>query len=411
VIALGEKRSPTILVTDAGRGSALAIVRSLGRQGWRVIAGDSHPASLGFRSRYASERLLYPSPSRSPRDFVQSVIDAVNRWDVDLVIPVTDSAILPLSIERDRLKSLCQVAMPEPEALRMVINKRKTIELGVRLGIPAPRSVVTDSAEGARRAAEELGWPVVLKPKSSKIYRDQESIEAFEVSYANGPDELTARVARFEGRCDVLVQEYFPGGGHGIGLLMHEGRPLAAFQHRRLHEVPLSGGASSLRESVALDPVLYDHSVRLLAELKWTGLAMVEYKVGPRGARLMEVNGRVWGSLPLAVASGVDFPRLLAELYLEGPPPLEAGPQLTYRVGVRARNLDLDLIWIASALSGRQRYPFIDTPGRGEGLAGILGLIDPRCVVDNMSFDDPGVAMAEIPAAVGKLWRKLKKRG
>jgi predicted ATP-grasp superfamily ATP-dependent carboligase len=408
VIAVGGRKRPTILVTDAGRGSALSIVRSLGRGGFNVVAGDSRSTSLAFRTRYAAERLLYPDPTTQPREFVQAIIDAVARFGVDLVIPVTDSAILPLSIERDRLGGV-QVAMPDPEPLRMVINKRKTIELGVRLGIPAPRSVVTDSVESARRVAEELGWPVVLKPKSSRIYRDQESIEAFEVSYANSLDEVTKRVSRFEGRCDVLVQEYVPGSGHGIGLLMHEGRPLAAFQHRRLHEVPLSGGASSLRESVALDPVLYDHSVRLLAELGWTGLAMVEYKVGPRGARLMEVNGRVWGSLPLAVMSGVDFPRLLAELHLEGPPPRDAQPQLTYRVGVRARNLDLDLIWIASALSGRQRYPFIETPGRGEALAGILGLLDPRCGIDNMSLDDPGLAMAEIPAALGRLLRKLRK--
>lgn len=404
-----ESSRRTILVTDAGRGSAVSIIRSLGRQGWRVIAGDADPGSLGFRSRYVAERLIYPSPTRSPREFVQSVLEAAARWQVDLVIPVTDPAILPLSEERERLAGICQVAIPDPEALRVVIDKRRTLELGVQLGIPTPRSVVTDSAAAALRVADELGWPVVLKPRSSKVYRDRVSIEAFEVTYANSPEEVASRLARFEGRCDVLVQEYCAGVGHGVGLLMRDGHPLAAFQHRRLHEVPLSGGASSLRESVALDPVLYDHSVRLLGALRWTGLAMVEFKVGPAGPRLMEVNGRVWGSLPLAVMSGVDFPRLLAELYL-GPSSEAIAPAPRYRVGVRARNLDLDMIWIGAALSGRQRYPFLTTPGRGQGLAGILGLIDPRCRLDSMAFDDPGPGVAEIPVVVGKLWRKLRRR-
>ena len=57
---------------------------------------------------------------------------------------------------------------------------------------------------------------------------------------------------QFVGRCAVLLQEYGPGEAHGVELLLVDGRPLAAFQHRRIHEVPLTGGASSLRESVPL---------------------------------------------------------------------------------------------------------------------------------------------------------------
>jgi hypothetical protein len=156
---------------------------------------------------------------------------------------------------------------------------------------------------------------------------------------------------------------------------------------------------------VALDPLLYDYSVRLLGALRWTGLAMVEFKVGPHGPVLMEVNGRVWGSLPLAVMSGVDFPRLLAELYLFGPSTNGAGPQLHYRVNVRARNLALDLVWIASALSGRRGYTFLEVPGPRQGIAGLLGLLDPRCGFDLLAADDPGPAMAEIPVIVRRMWR------
>jgi predicted ATP-grasp superfamily ATP-dependent carboligase len=407
VIPVAAQRTsrPAILVTDAGRGSALAIIRSLGRQGWRVIAGDSERCSLGFRSRYAAERLLYPSPTQAPALFVEAVLDAASRWGIDLVIPVTDAAILPLSEQRARFAGSCRVAMPEPDALRAVTDKEKTLELAAQLGIPAPRSAVVDTPEAAQQVAAEIGWPVVLKPRASRVLRDHARIEAFEVAYANGPQELTTRWARFGGRCQVLVQEYCSGVGHGVGLLMHEGRPLAAFQHGRLHEVPLTGGASSLRRSVPLDPVLYEQSVRLLGALRWTGLAMVEFKIGKGGSKLMEINGRVWGSLPLAVMSGVDFPRLLAELYLFGPSS-NGGPKLRYRVGVRARNLDLDLVWIAKALAGRRSYPFLETPGRGQGFAGLLGLADPRCRLDSVALDDPWPGIAELPRVIGKLWRK-----
>jgi len=409
-VSVGSAGRPTVLVTDSDRGSAISIIRSLGRRGFRVIAGDANRGSLGFRSRYVAERLLYPPPARAPAEFVGSVLEAARRWRIDLVIPVTDAAILPLSEERARWADVCRVAMPDAEPLRVVTDKRKTLELAGRLGIPAPRSEIAASPEAARRLAEELGWPVVLKPKSSRVYRDRKSVEAFQVTYANRPEEVSARLDRLEGRCEVLVQEYCAGAGCGVGILMHEGRPLAAFQHRRLHEVPLTGGASSLRESAALDPVLYEYSVRLLGALRWTGLAMVEFKVGAAGPKLMEVNGRVWGSLPLAVLSGVDFPRLLAELYLHGPSANGAGPELRYRVGVRARNLESDMVWIAAALSGRRKYPYLETPGRGQGLAGLLGLLDPRCRNDNLALDDLGPGLGEIPRAVGKLWRKAQGR-
>jgi predicted ATP-grasp superfamily ATP-dependent carboligase len=286
------------------------------------------------------------------------------------------------------------------------MDKHKTLALAARLNIPAPRSQVVGVREGAA-SVDGFGWPVVLKPRFSRVFRDQESIDAFEVSYARDPEDMAARLRALVGDVDVLVQEYYPGVGHGIGLLMHEGRPLAAFQHRRVHEVPITGGPSALRESVPLDREMYAHSVRLLGEIRWTGLAMVEFKVGPAGPRLMEVNGRVWGSLPLAVMSGVDFPKRLGDLYRSGPPTSEGSVDTNYRVGVRARSLTLDLIWIATVLRGLKSVPFLPFPSRWEGLAGLVGLFDPRCRIDMFTFDDPGPWFAELPLLIRRLSRKF----
>src|SRR5919206_1200952 len=120
---------PTILVTDAGRGSAISIIRSLGRKGWRVIAADSDPRSLGFRSRYAQERLLYPKPETAPRELVTTLLRAARDREIDLIIPVTDAIILPLSEARALFAGVCTLAIPDPAALDVVTNKLKTIEL------------------------------------------------------------------------------------------------------------------------------------------------------------------------------------------------------------------------------------------------------------------------------------------
>ena len=133
----------------------------------------------------------------------------------------------------------------------------------------------------------------------------------------------------------VLCQQRIVGPGTAISLLVWEGEAKAAFAHRRLREKPPSGGVSVLREAIPLDRALMEKSLALLGRFDWQGVAMVEFKVEQSTGRayIMEVNGRLWGSLQLAIDSGVDFPRLLVDHALGrgGPPVLE------YANGVRTR--------------------------------------------------------------------------
>jgi predicted ATP-grasp superfamily ATP-dependent carboligase len=396
-----------VLVTDAGRGSAIAVIRSLGRAGLSVIAADHHPRSPGFRSRYADDQLVYPDPALEPDAVVGLLRSVAAEKNVELIIPVSDELLLPLARARDRFDGVCSLALPDDAALAQVADKSATVELAQRVGVPVPRTVLAQTTKDALAAAQELGWPVVLKPASSRILREGR-VERFEVAYADGPEWVEAAMAGFEGRCRVLVQEYRAGQAHGVELLAQDGRTLMAFQHRRLHEVPISGGASSLREGVPLDLVLLSQSTLLLQALRWTGLAMVEFRVGADGPVLMEVNGRIWGSLPLAVKSGVDFPLGLASLYLAnrlpggGPP---AGRPQT--VGVRSRDLGRELVWIAAVLRRRRRYPFLEAPPRRAALSAALRLPLPQDGFDVFSRDDPSPAVADAVHAVCRTMRKV----
>jgi predicted ATP-grasp superfamily ATP-dependent carboligase len=405
-------RSPnvqTIMVTDAGIGSAIAVIRSLGRKGWRVIAADSDPHSPGFRSRYAQEQLLYPPPENSPRECIETLLHVASEKRVDLIIPVTDAIILPLSAARARFDGVCKLALPDSAALDVVTNKLKTLQLAERLGIPAPLTCPVRTTVDALEHGRRLGWPVVLKPQMSRLYREQKEIQSFKVSYANNPRQLTKQMQRFEGRCQVLLQEYYEGIGYGVELLMFEGRTLAAFQHRRLREIPINGGASAFRQSVPLDPTLYSHAVRMLKELNWTGLAMVEFKAGKDGPKLMEINGRIWGSLPLAVHCGMDFPARLADLYLYGPPGRATAPDTSYVVGMRARNLYLEMVWVAQVLYGRRRYPFLPMPSRRQALKAVVQLLNPAYKFDILSLEDPYPGVEDVFKSISRFVAQMKQ--
>jgi predicted ATP-grasp superfamily ATP-dependent carboligase len=398
-----------VLVTDANRGSAVAFIRSLGRRGWRVTAADFDKASAGFRSRYATDRLLYPSPIERPEAVVEAIRAAVVRHRIDLVIPITDEVGLPLSDARSRFEGLTKLALAEPDALAKAHDKGVTLALAERLGVPVPATRFVAAGDDAVAAASDLGYPVVVKPTVSRQLLVDGTIGSYAVAYATDAAELRRRLEGIGGS-SVLLQRWLPGTGLGVELLMDRGRPLAAFQHRRIHEVPPTGGASALRESVDLDPDLYDHAVKMLGELRWTGLAMVEFRRGPDGVgHLMEINGRVWGSLPLAVRAGMDFPGRLADLLLDGAPADDAPVATDYRRGVRARNLRLEVGWIGAVLLGRRRYPYLPWPSRRAAFGAIGGLLDARIGDDHMAFSDPGpglALLASIPKhGVGRLWR------
>jgi predicted ATP-grasp superfamily ATP-dependent carboligase len=93
---------------------------------------------------------------------------------------------------------------------------------------------------------------------------------------------------------------------------------------------------------VEVNEVLSECTARMMKKLNWHGVAMAEFKIDSRdgSAKLMEINGRFWGSLHLAIASGVDFPYMLINL-LAG---IEVPKSKQYRLGVRCRWLlgDLD---------------------------------------------------------------------
>ena len=398
-----------VLVTDAGRGSAVSVIRSLGRRGMHVIAADSKARSPGFSSRYAADRLRYPPPDESPEEMVETLLAAARAHRVDLIVPVTDETMLPLAAARERFAGVCLLAIPDARGLAASHDKMATIDLAANLGIPLPRTELVSTVDEALPAAAALGWPVVVKPRFSRIVRDGRGIERYGVSYAADGAALAEQVGALEGRCDVLLQEYCAGEGHGVELLASEGRTLAAFQHRRLREVPITGGASSFRESVALDPLLFDYSSRLLEALDWTGLAMVEFKRGEEGPRLMELNGRIWGSLPLAVKSGIDFPAGLADVCLGRGPHTEDPPRTSYPVGVRSRNLGLEMVWIGSTLRRARRYPGVPTPRRRDAVAAALRLLNPADGYDVLAREDPRPGLLELAGIAGKLRRKVAR--
>src|SRR5205823_3914427 len=156
-MAKGNGAAPTVLVTDAGRGSAVAFIRSLGRKGYRVIAADADPRSVGFRSRYASRAVVYPAPAASPDEFCAGLLDIAKAEAVDLIIPVTDLVLQPLALARRCFEGVTRLAVPPDDALAVVTDKSQTLQLARRLGVPVPETRVVHTARDVRAQTAARG--------------------------------------------------------------------------------------------------------------------------------------------------------------------------------------------------------------------------------------------------------------
>jgi predicted ATP-grasp superfamily ATP-dependent carboligase len=325
---------PPVLVTDGDERAALAIVRSLGRAGHRVEVCSGSGRSLAGASRHAAVDHAVPDPLRRPDAFAGRIEALCREGRIGVLLPVTDAALMACLPLRERLAGV-RLPFPEPAAHRAISDKLALTRRAGDMGIAVPGQLVLESP-GAAPAADALPpFPLVVKPARSVVDGPGGRVKTH-VRHATVPEDLTRILRSYPPEAyPLLLQERIRGSGEGVFLLLWEGRLVAAFAHRRLREKPPTGGVSVYRESIPLDPELRDRSVRLLESFGWTGVAMVEYKRATRDGRpyLMEVNGRFWGSLQLAVDAGVDFPRLLAALAAgESPDPVTA-----YRGGIRSR--------------------------------------------------------------------------
>lgn len=390
-----------VLVLGDDTRTLLPLVRSLGRQGLRLHLAWCEPGDPALRSRYVHRVEPLPGYNRDQRKWVDQLRALLARRDFALVIPATEGAVFALQNHRNELEHLAPLYLLDQEAFRTVLDKSRTYALAQSLGVAVPETTVVRDLSDLEALRGSSRLPAVVKPCSS--VRSQQVLSKNYVRTVSTWDELRAYAGRLlqrDGR--AMLQPYFSGRGVGVEVLADKGCVRFAFQHVRLHET--SGYGSTYRMSTPLEPDLLAAAEKLLAALAYTGVAMVEFRQDPATGRwvLLEINGRFWGSLPLSVAAGADFPWYLYQLLVEGRRTFSQ----TYRVGIRSRNLTLDARWLWRTL--RRKHPEVDPRDETQlawavnrlplwrttvhTVRGLSGLDH----VDTFAWDDPAPFRAEV---------------
>ncbi len=368
-----------LLVTDADARAALAATRALGRAHLVHVAGPGR-ASLAGASRFAAAHHRVADPLAAPEAFARETQALIARLGIELVLPVTDAAMLALAGRRDELRPALLMAAAN-EAYTRLSDKDALAQLARGAGLETPRGGRVRDPESALALARELGFPVVVKPIVSVMRDARGRICKPEVVRVENEPALPDALARAAASGEALLQECVEGWGEGLSLLRWQGRTLAAFAHRRLREMPPGGGVSVLAESVPVDAARLACVESLLDGVGYAGVAMAEFKTDGRRAVLIEVNARLWGSLQLAIDAGVDFPSQLVAAFSGARPP----PAQAYRSGARLRSEFGDLDHALALARGARGAP--------TGLRAALGVLlrpaGPDCRWELLRREDP----------------------
>ena len=329
-----------VIVTDAHYRAAVSAIRELSRSGYGVIAAwpEHEPRPLGAYSNCCRNGHALSG------EFTDALLELAGAQNA-VIFP---GGARTLKLMAERREEFAPFALVSPaETLKNANDKTYVAALARKIGIRVPETLDMSDQIG-------LKYPAIVK------YVDGEALgkkAAERYAVAKSPEELRSTLLQMGG-APVFVSEYIRGGGFGVSVLMDRNRrAVRLFCHERLREYPLSGGPSVMCRSVWHENMAQD-AVRLLRELDFEGLAMVEFKGTPEDYALLEINPRVWGSYPLQYLAAAGFAEGYALAASGRSLPEAASPQ--YGLGVKMQFFISGARWaLAKSKASRSPAPLL----------------------------------------------------
>ena len=320
----GEPRA--LILEDGLCRHVLAAARGLHAAGWTVGLGSP---TRGFTasSRAVDAWHQMPSAETDVSAFLDGVVDAVEEGRYSVVFGARDVEAIALSQLRDEIPAL--VPYPAHDVVVASFDKLSLAQAARTAGIasPAPMTAINPRMSPTGHVIVKARLHPVLDREGSPP-----RIEGRPVSSVAARDRRVAEILGAGGL--PLVQEHVDGKLMSLAILLGaDGAVLARAQQESELIYPPWVGVSVRAATVPIDEYLAERAVQMLRDLGWFGLAQLQFLVPDDGIpRLIDFNGRFYGSLALAVAAGANFPGLWADSALgRRVEPADAAPGHRYQ--------------------------------------------------------------------------------
>jgi predicted ATP-grasp superfamily ATP-dependent carboligase len=301
---------PAIVLSTHTMG--LVVIRGLGMMGVPIIAVYYNEGDMGYVSRYVTQKIRAPHPEESEDQFVELLVESSSRFGGGLLIPTDDTTVATVSRHKSRLDRHYTVACTEWEITKKFIDKKHTYVLADEIGVPAPKTMVPQSAEDVERYGQAVQYPCLVKPSQSHQYYEHFGEKMVLV---DGFDQMLDVYQQAEDvGLEVMLQELIPGDD-SLGVSYHSyswnGKPLVEFTAQQIRNGPPEFGSPRVMLSKHIPEVL-EPGRKILEAMGFYGFSCIEFKQDPRDGvhKLMELNGRHSRAEILDIRCGINFPWL-----------------------------------------------------------------------------------------------------
>lgn len=373
-----------------------ACMRSLNRRGIHTVVASEREEIPQFASRYCSEQVHLSSPPQDIVNYKNELVELASRSDIEAIVPVREYDAYILSKYADEFESVVSFVAPDMATLEKAHDRVQLAREAEQAGVPRIRT---------RRlsAVEDWDSDQIVKSRYNLLtdeYTDaipaDSAREARSVRFLPAGVNPDSDAIRDEMHHDPIVQSFVPISDRiCYSGLWDSGEPVSTYQHRQIRSNSWVGGGGVYRKSVhapEVEAVAHD----LLSHLDWHGLACIEYLQDATTGewKFIEINPRIWQSLPEAIRAGVDFPYHYWQVARGAPTPddddYEAGNGCHMAYGELSHLLSIR----------RDESPFADPPS----LARTTWAVAKSCVTnprfDYLHLDDPYLALGAIRAGL-----------
>ena len=383
-----------VIVTDTQYRMALAPMRELAGKGFAVTATEfstvAPEARLGFFSRDAHDTLTLGTDDEG---FCAAIERAAGEDRPTLLCVNRRSMVLAMR-SRARLERCVDLLLPSERAMQTADDKGKMYAVARRVGVPVPQTTALSAHGGIEEMARAVRYPCIIKYRNGEalglkpaerytVVRDEKAfIAAYAAMHAVDPDPIAS--------------DYIEGHDIGAAVVMDKScRPVSVLCYESLREYPLAGGPTCSLRTV-WSPELADYAVRLLREIGFTGLAMLDFRGTLAQPYFLEINPRVWGSAMIAPVSGSPLFERCVLAAQDAAQPLDLrAMRPEYRVGQKMRFTPQTFLCFAALMK---------RGGRAETLGAYAqGFFDPRVRDGLFSLRDPKPYLHYLHGLLGRL--------
>lgn len=302
---MGKEESVLLI---GGKEKALTVARKLGSEDINIdIATSETDYTPASHSRFTRNRFTLPSEENA---FIQKIKDILKHRKYDLLIPLELSTGPQIISNKQEIEKYVPVGSPSQKSYQYAYDKAKTAEACKSAEIPIPDTKTATISELQGKNTPK-SFPLIIKHANSGGGKGVKLIEN-EEQWKITVDKFSSTYPQKD---KVVIQEYIDGKTRCINAICKNGEVISAYEEERIHEIDM--GPSAYRKIINIDKDIMEYTQRIMQEISWDGPAQIEYRVSGDETKLIEINGRFWGTLALQLHTDINFPHKLYRLKTE----------------------------------------------------------------------------------------------